>query len=150
MVALALGLVAGCGDDAGGTKETKASRLAALEKLPKDLRDDFKKGDTNGDGRIQDAEFTAMIEEDFKASDVDGDGELSGADIRKEFGKDVNIKASLAGMDLDEDGRVPLEEYSKHVERDFMRHMDTNKDGHLDPPEVGQFYQHARTGGSQK
>ena len=82
-----------------------------------------------------------MIEEDFKASDLDEDGEITEADVRKEIGEDGDAKASLAGLDVNQDGRVPLTEYTEHVERDFMKTMDTNKDGHLDPPEVAKFYQ---------
>lgn len=140
---VAFGLMAGCGgdDDAGGTKETQKGQLEALDKLPKFIQDDFRAGDKNSDGRIQDTELEAMIEEDFKAVDSDGDGEITGAEITEGASKDVDVEASLAGLDLDKDGRVPLEEYAEHVERNFMKQMDTNKDGHLDPPEVATFYE---------
>lgn len=143
VLAVAFVLMAGCGGDdgTGGTKETQKSRLDALDKLPKFLQDDFRAGDKNRDGRIQDTEFEAMIEEDFKAVDSDGDGEITGAEITEGASKDVDVGASLAGLDLNKDGRVPLEEYAEHVERDFMKQMDTNKDGHLDPPEVAKFYE---------
>jgi len=142
VLALALGLLASCGsDDSGDKTETKNSELKALEKLPKFIQDDFKAGDKNGDGRIQDTELDAMIEEDFTASDLDKDGEITEKDVQKELGKDADATASLAQMDINKNGRVPLEEYTQHVERDFMTTMDTNKDGNLDPPEVAKFYE---------
>ena len=147
--AVTLALLAGCGSSEDG-KETTKGELAALSKLPKFIQDDFKAGDKNGDGRIQDTELTAMIEEDFTASDVDKDGEITEADVQKELGKDADATASLKGMDIDGDGRIPLEEYTQHVERDFMKQMDTNKDGHLDPPEVAKFYEGQRKNGDDK
>lgn len=149
ILAVAMGLMGGCGNDSGG-QETKKGQLEALNSLPKFLQDDFKAGDTNGDGRIQDTELTVMIEEDFKASDLDKDGAITEQDVQKELGKDADATASLAGMDINKDGRIPLEEYTQHVERDFMKQMDTNKDGHLDPPEVAKFYEGQYRGRNSK
>ena len=132
--------VSSCGSGSE-PQETKAELKAQLSKLPKLHQDDFRAGDTNHDLRLQDSELDAMLEEDFKASDLDKDGEITEADFRQEFGKDVDVEASLMQIDANHDGRVPLEEYAAHVERDFMRDMDTNKDGHIDPSEAVAFYE---------
>jgi Ca2+-binding EF-hand superfamily protein len=142
VLAAALGLMASCGSDTSADKkDTKSSQVKGLEKLPKFLQDDFRAGDTDHDGRIEDAELKAMVEEDFKASDLDKDGEITEKDVQKELGKNADATASLKQMDINKDGRVPLDEYAQHVERDFMKDMDTNKDGDLDPPEVAKFYE---------
>jgi len=128
-----------CGDDSK-RGESRSELEAELTKLSKFHQDDFRAGDTNKDLRLQDTELEAMLEEDFKSRDLDKDGEITEADIHQEAGKEVDAQASLEPFDLDKDGRVPIEEYAKHVERDFMKHMDTNNDGHLDPSEVSGFY----------
>lgn len=139
VLAVVLGLTAGCGDDSK-PNESKSELEAELAKMSKFHQDDFRAGDTSKDLRLQDTELEAMLEEDFKSRDLDKDGEITEADIHQEAGKDVDAQASLEPFDLDKDGRVPIEEYAKHVERDFMKHMDTNNDGHLDPSEVSSFY----------
>lgn len=134
---LAFGMAA-CGSSEPDPKETDKKLAAELAKLPKWLQEDFKAGDTNGDLRLQDTELKAMIEEDFKNADVDGDGDIDGDDIRRNH-PDADIEASLV-HDRDKNGKVPLDEYADHVERTFMKQMDTNKDGHLDPDEATGFY----------
>ena len=143
ILGVAVGLTA-CGEDSK-SGESREKLAAEFKALPKHLQKDFEAGDKNGDLRIQDSELTAMIEEDFAASDVDKDGEMTEADFRDGLGDHAKAvkgaKDSLEQFDMNNDGRVPLEEYAKNVERDFMRHMDTNKDGHLDPDEVSGFYE---------
>lgn len=151
--------VSSCGDDTQG--ESKADLEAQLAKLPQHLEKDFRSGDTNNDLRLQDTELEAMVKEDFEAIDVVKDGEINEADIRKEEeinpgvgGKDeeaqLDVDASLAFIDLNKDGRVPLEEYAEHVDRHFHQQMDTNKDGHIDPSESLAFYQRIYGDGEAK
>lgn len=147
-----LGLTAGCGGDDSKPKESRAELEAELSKLSKFHQDDFRAGDTNHDLRLQDTELDAMLEEDFKSLDLNHDGEINGDDIRMADAKhgpvndqsgekaELDVDASLAFIDLNKDGRVPIEEYAEHVERHFMVQMDTNKDGHLDPSEMVSFY----------
>lgn len=139
VLGLVLGLTAGCGDDSK-PNESRSELEAEMAKMSKFHQDDFRAGDTSKDLRLQETELKAMLEEDFTSRDLDKDGEITEADIHQEAGKDVDAQASLEPFDLDKDGRVPIEEYAKHVERDFMKHMDTNNDGHLDPSEVSGFY----------
>jgi Ca2+-binding EF-hand superfamily protein len=151
LVVLAFTLTS-CGDDSK-PEESKAELKSQLAKLPKHIQDDFRAGDTNNDLRLQDTELEAMVEEDFTSSDLDHDGEITGADVRKEFDEnsgageklgektELDVDASLAFIDLNKDGRVPLKEYAEHVDRHFHQLMDTNKDGHIDPSESTVFYQ---------
>jgi len=134
----ALGLTAGCGSyDRNIGQETRKGELEALEKMPKFIQDDFRAGDKNSDGRIQDTELETMIEEDFRTGDVNGDGVMSGKDVGPGGG---NAKSYLGSRDLNGDGKVPMKEFAEHVERSFMHKADTNNDGHLDPPEVATYY----------
>jgi Ca2+-binding EF-hand superfamily protein len=150
-VAFALGasvlalFIGGCGDDGDSQSHAseKQANLEALQDLPPFVRADFKAGDTNHDADLDDAELDAMVKEDFKNADVNGDGEIDAADLHRAFGNGVDSDVSLQGMDENGDGRVPLKEYSLSVSHDFLHHMDTNGDGHLDPPEVGAFYEAA-------
>jgi len=151
--------VSSCGDDSQG--ESKADLEAQLAKLPQHIEKDFRAGDTNNDLRLQDTELEVMIKEDFDAFDVVKDGEINEADIRKDEEKggvgdkpgekaELDVEASLAFIDLNKDGRVPLEEYTEHVDSHFHQHTDTNKDGHIDPSESVAFYKRLYSGGEEK
>jgi len=153
--------MASCGDGSKSDDESKAKLEAQLAKLPKHIEDDFRAGDTNHDLRLQDTELDAMIKEDFEAFDVVKDGEINEADIRKDEEKgglgekpgekaELDVDASLAFIDLNKDGRVPLEEYTEHVDSHFHQYTDTNKDGHIDPSESVAFYQRVYEGGKAK
>jgi hypothetical protein len=138
---LALGTsVSSCGGESG-PNESKAELEAELATLPPFLERDFRDGDTNDDLRIQDAEMKAMIEEDFQMADRDEDGVITAADINMSPSEKVDVAGSLLPLDLDKNGKVPLEEYTLHVEARFMKKLDTNKDGHLDPSEVSAYYE---------
>lgn len=161
VLAVAFGLLAGCGDDAKPGEESKAKLEAQLAKLPKHIEDDFRAGDTNHDLRLQDTELEVMVKEDFDSFDVVKDGEINEADIRKDEEKgglgekpgekaELDVEASLAFIDLNKDGRVPFEEYAEHVDSHFHQHTDTNKDGHIDPSESVAFYQRLYGGGEEK
>ena len=160
VAAAALLSLSSCGDDSPST-ESKADLEAQLAKLPQHIEDDFRAGDSNHDLRLQDSELEAMIKEDFEAFDVVKDGEINEADVRKADEAvagggpkgekaELDVDASLAYIDLDKDGRVPLEEYVEHVDRHFHQQMDTNKDGHIDPPESVAFYERLYGGGEAK
>ena len=152
--------VSSCGDDSKPGEESKAKLEAQLAKLPQHIEKDFRAGDTNNDLRLQDTELEVMIKEDFDSFDVVKDGEINEADIRKEDEKngadvkgeetELDVEASLEFIDLNKDGRVPLEEYTEHVDSHFHQHTDTNKDGHIDPAESVAFYERMYREGEEK
>ena len=76
------------------------------------------KMDSDGDGRISQAEYVAWMSYAFERMDTDGDGVLSTAELPGDKGKPI-----------------ALEEHRRRLAERFVR-QDANKDGYLDAREL--------------
>jgi len=92
------------------------------------------KWDTNGDGKMERAEFTAMASARMvKRLDKDGDGAIS---LEEWKARPAAAKAKgnperrFAKLDKDGDGKLGASELAPTMEKRFTR-MDTDKDGIL-------------------
>lgn len=108
--------------------------------------------DTNGDGKVSVAEFTAGREAKYKSFDLDGDGQVSEAEYVEEYR--ARLDAELARrrslqirqtyvrygvLDTDHDQNMSLEEFHESGSRMFKR-LDTNGDGVIDERDTSDHY----------
>lgn len=108
---------------------------------------DFGAHDTDGDGRITEAEITARRADAIKGLDADGDNLLSADEIvaHQLRGAEDRAKARAARMikalDGDGDGKISAAEmmmaHAGGASR-MLERLDTNKDGAITEDEIGQ------------
>ena len=113
----------------------------------------FEALDTNGDGKITQAEMDASKKARFAASDANGDGMLS-ADEMAVQGKErmaKRIGQMIAKRDADGDGMLSLAEMGagRNGNRLFMR-VDTNGDGVVTAEEFAEAKSRRRAHGGGK
>jgi Ca2+-binding EF-hand superfamily protein len=84
---------------------------------PSDL---FKLIDTNGDGRISEAEYVAYMSQGFYRLDKNGDGILEADELPGGHGRPVSLKT-----------------WQGNLRREFQR-LDSNHDGYLSVHELAQ------------
>jgi len=80
----------------------------------------FQAMDTNGDGRISEAEYVAYMSQGFYRRDLNRDGVLEPEELPGGHGKPVTLK-----------------EWQDNLRREFHR-LDRNHDGYLSPHELMQ------------
>ncbi len=95
-----------------------------------------KKADTNKDGLISQAEFSALGDKKFSETDTDANGSLTPAE-RKAYRmhmRDVRAQARFAKTDANGDGQISNEEFTAARtlrKQKIKKHMDANGDGML-------------------
>ena len=84
------------------------------------------KYDTNKDGKVSREEFRVVWESNFRYNDSNKDGKLT----RQEF-----THSAFPGMDLDKNGTLEIEEWSRYRNWCFDTYFDADKDGFAVPHE---------------
>ena len=90
------------------------------------------RADTNGDGSISRAEFTAQAEARFARMDKNGDGFITADEMG---GKGGRGGGRLMAADTDHDGKVSHAEFTAMAAARFAR-MDANNDGEITADEM--------------
>jgi Ca2+-binding EF-hand superfamily protein len=91
------------------------------------------RADTNGDGKISRAEFTAMMEQRFTRLDKNGDGFITADEV-----SDMPNRGPGGGVmaaDADHDGKVSHAEFTALAATRFAK-LDANGDGQITPDEM--------------
>lgn len=125
--------------------------ILALAALPSAFAEDanakLKEKDTDGDGRVTRAEYSAGALMQFAKLDASGDGIISADEVSassekstsklKFWSKDDKASAQdmLSSCDQNNDGQVSRDEHRAGVERKFAE-LDTNGDGALTENEL--------------
>lgn len=114
----------------------------------------IKQHDTDGDGKVSQAEAVAPSSAQFKELDADADGFITAAEFRKAFEARVPPEARqkmkergmsdpgegfLKELDQSGDGKVDLAESQRDTVEGFKR-MDTDGDGFATPEEADAFF----------
>jgi Ca2+-binding EF-hand superfamily protein len=99
---------------------------------------DFKKIDTNNDGKISKQEYIAAVIKTFNKYDKNKDGFLTKDEIKAI--RKIDIQKFLEEVDKNKDGKVSQEEFVKAAENRFKL-LDKNKDGFIDQQEWEEFRQ---------
>lgn len=97
--------------------------------------------DTDGDDRLTSEELPEQMRRNFDRMDSDGDGYVEPSEIEAMMQRDAGRNrpprglGGLARWDSDGDGRLSIEEVPPQMERRFGQ-LDTNRDGLLDQAEL--------------
>lgn len=117
LACLALGLALAGGANAQQTQATE------IQMTP----EHFAQLDRNKSGGISKEEYETFMRESFQKLDKDGNQQLSPAEAGE-----VLSTEQFEAVDVNNDGKITLDEFIAHVMRDFDRY-DYNKDGKLQP-----------------
>jgi Ca2+-binding EF-hand superfamily protein len=103
----------------------------------------LQRADTNGDGQVTRAEFSAARDKMFTRLDRNGDGYLSKDDsshrlAARRDGSADRLADAMATLDKDKDGRISKTEFVNGPSPLFDR-ADTNHDGTIDAHELQAF-----------
>ncbi|MEP7004493.1 MAG: EF-hand domain-containing protein [Sphingomonas bacterium] len=91
------------------------------------------RADTNGDGKVSQAEFTAMMDQRFTRLDKNGDGFIAADEV-----SDMPNRGPGGGVmaaDADHDGKVSHAEFTTMATARFAK-FDMNGDGQITPDEM--------------
>jgi len=91
------------------------------------------RADTNGDGKISRAEYTAMSEQRFARMDKNGDGAITADEVGDMAGRGPG--GGVMAADTDHDGKVSHAEFTAMAAARFAR-MDANSDGDITADEM--------------
>ena len=101
----------------------------------------FDLADTNKDGFVDKAEDEAANLKSFKRYDTDGDGRLSQAEMAATFqglpASEVarGVTANLSLMDTDKDGAISWDEFKRWYSANMFDGLDQDHDGRLSKSE---------------
>ena len=97
----------------------------------------FQRIDTDGDGRISNAESEAFRADRFRKLDADADGFVTKAEMpdRKKRKRSAGLEKRFGKLDADGNGTVEKAEYDAMADSRFER-MDSNGDGALTLDEI--------------
>ncbi|CDI98589.1 calumenin [Echinococcus multilocularis] len=120
------------------------------------ISDDYEEEEDSDDGELQ--QTITRDKRRFEKADTDGDGKLTKDEFAAflhpeefEHMRDIVIDETLEDLDLNKDGRIDLEEYTKDMwvdesqsppewvkteQQQFRETRDKNKDGYLDREEI--------------
>jgi Ca2+-binding EF-hand superfamily protein len=106
---------------------------------------EFKKMDTNGDGKISADEWTAAHKEMFSKMDTNGDGKISVDEMKADLEKHQKMMAKPGAkemisekvkmMDTNNDGYISEDEFMASSKTMFDK-LDTDHDGYLTKSEL--------------
>jgi Ca2+-binding EF-hand superfamily protein len=103
----------------GGLALALAMLLASSATLAQDTRSDYLQlFDSNGDGRVSEAEYLAYMSRGFQSMDSNGDGILETNELPGGRGQPITLK-----------------EYQDNLRRQFHK-LDRNHDGYLNAREL--------------
>ena len=91
------------------------------------------RADTNGDGKISQAEFTAMMDQRFTRMDKNGDGFITADELGDMAGRGPG--GGVMAADTDHDGKVSHAEFTALAAARFTK-LDANGDGQITPDEM--------------
>lgn len=91
------------------------------------------RADTNGDGMISHAEFTAASDQRFARLDKNGDGFITADELGDMAGRGPG--GGVMAADADHDGKVSHAEFTAQAEARFAR-LDANHDGQITADEM--------------
>jgi Ca2+-binding EF-hand superfamily protein len=91
------------------------------------------RADTNGDGKISRAEYTAMSEQRFARMDKNSDGAITADEVGDMAGRGPG--GGVMAADTDHDGKVSHAEFTAMATARFAR-MDANSDGDITADEM--------------
>lgn len=146
--------LAGCGEDSeeqsstGTAKERGGNAQERAEKARARARTQFREVDGDRNGSVDDREFRAEVRRDFRDMDLNGNGLVTQRDI------DIDVRggARFRGRklptpklrqslpyDANNDGRITLAEYERHVRRNIAARIDRNNDGRWSEAELVRY-----------
>lgn len=100
----------------------------------------FSEADTDHNGSLSQAEFTAVRNAHFAAMDANHDGSLSGAELpqmRPDASGQTQTVAHHFSADTNNDGAISSAEFDAQAGGIF-EHLDANHDGAITPAEMDQ------------
>jgi len=106
-----------------------------------EAEDEFKRMDTNGDGKVTTLEYSNFAEVSFNQTDADKDGRVSAAECESSWAvhhKKIDKNETAIHMrmvDTDGDGQISAAESAAYAKSSFAR-ADKNSDGVLSEDEV--------------
>lgn len=101
----------------------------------------FTEMDSNGDGKITQAEITASKTRNFHAMDTNNDGAVSSDEMlnhainKMKERMQERMGKRFAKIDKDSNGTISADEFGGRTSK-MMEHLDTNKDGAISMQEV--------------